>query len=130
MKHVYCSKCGTKLGITRKAIPSYGQIVDLIPPHECSEEVQELDMEKLSVPAFQVNVEDVENKFVQKLNDLSHVKDSRPPEYVRKEVDPKSSAPPGLLQSLRPQGIQTGRSILKDDPRERSLEGEQEPDDE
>jgi len=69
MRQFYCSQCGKHLTTFRKALPTYGTVIDLIDPHECSEEPVEFDLTPLSVPAF--NPEKSDKKFVQKLNELT-----------------------------------------------------------
>lgn len=107
MKHVYCSNCGMKMLIFRKALPKFGTIIDMVDPHECSEEPLELDLKPMDIPSFEV--EKKKGKFVQKLNELS-------PQSVRGKVGgidsndlgdrrfeqekPKTTAPESLLSML------------------------------
>lgn len=103
MKIVYCSNCGQRIEVIRKAFPKLGRIIEMIEPHECSEEPQTLDLTPLEVPAFNV---EPEGKFVQNLNNLyrpneegslfgNELKDRRQEEQV------KSSAPPSVLDTIK-----------------------------
>ena len=69
MKIVYCANCGTRLNISRKALPQYGRIIDVVEFHECPEEPVELDLTPVDVPMFVR--EDKKDKFVQKLDELA-----------------------------------------------------------
>ena len=97
-KIVYCSNCGQRLEITRKALKGYGRIIDLIPPHECSEEPQELDLTPIEIPTK------AEGKFVRNLDDLkvpsvstADLRDRRPSQDI------KSTAPASLLKQMKTQ---------------------------
>lgn len=97
-KFIYCSNCGTKLTIIRKALKGYGRIIELIDPHECPEEPLDLDLTPTEVP---VNKE-TDGKFVEKLNNL------RPSQVNtadlrdrRKESDIKTSAPASVIQQTK-----------------------------
>lgn len=99
-KFIYCSNCGTKLEIKRKALKNFGRIIDLVDPHTCTEEPQELDLTltPVDLPAG-------DEKFVQKLNELKpslgvstmDLKDRRKAEFV------KSTAPASILQNIKSQ---------------------------
>lgn len=97
MKVVYCSECGTALVVTRKAIKSLGRIIDIIDPHECSEEPADLNLDPMPTPSAE------DGKFVQNLNKLNvpSIKDTRPNDQV------KSSAPSNLLEQVK--GFQNSR---------------------
>lgn len=101
-KLTYCANCGLRLTVFKKAIPTYGRIVDLVLPHECTEEPIEFDITPIDVPAFQSD--EGNNKFVKKLNNLSpdrlpnldsDLRDRRPTEQV------KSTAPESLITNLK-----------------------------
>ncbi len=103
-KIFHCSNCGLRLSIYRKAMPKYGRILELVIPHECSEEPVEFDLSPLDSPTTMPDEKD--NKFVKKLNDLSlpslrpasvdlDLRDRRPTDQV------KSSAPESLLTHMR-----------------------------
>jgi hypothetical protein len=121
MKIVYCANCGTRLSISRKALPKYGVIVDIVEYHECPDKPVEFDLKPVDIPTF--NEKEGKNKFVQKLNELSpptvtgifggvSSNDLRDRRFESEEPTPntprstpKSSAPPGvfdLLKSLEP----------------------------
>lgn len=96
-KFIYCSECGTKLHIIRKALKGYGRIIDLVDPHKCPDEPIDLDLTPTEVPVKKK----VEGKFVEKLNNL------RPSQVNtadlrdrRKESDVKTSAPASVLNQL------------------------------
>ena len=116
MKQVYCSNCGTRLNIMRKALPKYATIIDVVEFHKCPPKPVEFDLTPVDIPVFQETKE--KNKFVSKLNDLSPVADFH--REVAKavlggistanlrdrrfEVDsekPKSSAPPSVLELVK-----------------------------
>jgi hypothetical protein len=96
-KVVYCSKCGTRIEVFRKAIKGYGRIIELIEPHECLETPIDLDLTPLEIPK-----KSAEGEFVRNLDNL------RPPSVStadlrdrRKEQDIKSSAPASILDQMR-----------------------------
>lgn len=103
-KFIYCSECGMKIPVIRKAMPNYGRIIDLIDPHVCLDEPAELDLgPETEVTAF--DQEEGEKKFVTKLNEL---KTSTPGAVStmdlrdrRNESDIKSSAPDSLLNGIQ-----------------------------
>ena len=79
IKTVYCANCGTRLNVSRKALPKYGKIIDIVEYHECPEDFVELELTQIDVPKFS-EVEG-KNEFVQNLNDLNPT-DSRNPEHT------------------------------------------------
>jgi hypothetical protein len=104
MRNFYCSQCGKHLTTFRKALPSHGTVIDLIDPHECSEEPVDFDLTPLNVPTF--NPEKGDKKFVQKLNELTPKKLNTFFENDLKDRRDEipSSAPPnvlGILKSLQ-----------------------------
>jgi len=120
MKTVYCSNCGTRLSIMRKALPKYATIVEIVEFHKCPPTPVEFDLTPVDIPVFQ-EIKG-KNKFVQKLNDL------RPRKDLHKEVEKavfggistadlrdrrfetsdekpqKSSAPPSVLEVVKGMG--------------------------
>jgi len=98
-KFIYCSQCGLKSTVTRKAIPGYGRIIDLIDPHECLEEPTELDLTPTEVPTNP----DIDRKFVENLNGLER------PSAVstfdlrdrRQESEVKTTAPISVLEQVK-----------------------------
>ena len=102
-KIFYCANCGLRLDVFRRAMPKYGRILELVTPHECSEEPVEFDLTPIDLPSPPPS--EKENKFVKKLNELSppspfhnpslDLRDRRPIEQV------KSSAPESLLTHLK-----------------------------
>ena len=104
MKLFYCSKCGTRLIVTRRALPKWNRIVDIVSYHTCPEELVELD---LTPEPFTTNYiqQPGDNEFVQKLNSLAppsamgpgfdQLKDRRTPEQV------KNTAPRGVLDLIK-----------------------------
>ncbi len=99
-RQFYCSQCGKHLTTFRKALPTYGTVIDLIDPHECSEEPIEFDLTPLHPSSFKP--ENVDNKFVQKLNELTP-KLNQPKEGKLRDRrnDVPSSAPPNVLGILK-----------------------------
>lgn len=98
MKFVYCSNCGKKLSIFRKALPKYGTIVNLVEYHECTEEPVEFDLTPVDVPIYTLT--EGKNKFVQKLNELASPRKTvfeRDVRDRRSEDATKSTAPKSLL---------------------------------
>ena len=110
MKVVYCSNCGTKLHVTRKALKKYSKIIDIVEYHECPDEPVELDLTPVDVPLFMAT--EGKDKFVKKMNDLSptsilgslgtHALRDRRFEELHKEQpkDKFSSAPQALLNQI------------------------------
>ena len=101
-KQYFCANCGMRLNVYRKALPKYGRILDLVDPHECTDEPMELDLTPIDIPLPMSDEKD--NKFVKKLNKLSpppsfvpdrDLKDRRPSDQV------KSSAPESLLANIK-----------------------------
>ena len=90
-----------RLEVYRKAMPKYGRVLDLVTPHECSDEPVEFDLTPLDIPTIPPPGD---NKFVKKLNELSppplpnldrELRDRRPTEQV------KSSAPESLIAHIK-----------------------------
>ena len=102
-KFVYCSHCGTKLPITRRAMPKYNIIVEIIPPHECSEEVVPFDVKPNPAPTMS------NDKFIQKLNELNPLPEGSTPSFDPGDRRPKdivkdaTTAPKTLLDVLKSQ---------------------------
>lgn len=102
-KFVYCSSCGAKLPVTRKALKRHQRIIDLVDQHECLEEMRGLDLDEIG----EFTAEPVgDKKFVKKLNDLSpppsigaistdNLSDRRIPEHIK-----QSAAPKGLIDQF------------------------------
>lgn len=98
IKTIYCANCGTPLEVTRMALPKIGRIISVVQPHECLDEPLDLNLEPLPLPnPKQDDKVKNENKFVQKLNDLTKPLDRREGDTMRKE---KSTAPTGILNNL------------------------------
>jgi len=96
-KLTFCSNCGLRLNIYRKALPKYGRIVDLIEPHECTEESVEFDLTPTDVPKFKPSEKG--NKFVKKLNELS------PPNFPNPNLDLRDRRPSDQVKSTAPESI-------------------------
>lgn len=102
-KIIYCSNCGQRLTLIRKAFPKLGHILEVVDPHECTKEPQELDLTPMQVPQFQP---EPKGKFVQNLNELyskpegsllnNTLKDRRPDDQTK-----SSSAPNAVLDTLK-----------------------------
>lgn len=125
-RNFYCSKCGMRLSIVRKALPRYGAIVDLVVHHECAETPVEFDMTPLTENFPALNED--EHQFVKKLNDLSPKRvsatigtdDLCDRRFDREEND-KSSAPKSILGMIK--GM--SNSIPAHDLKESDLEREE-----
>ncbi len=88
MKQLFCANCGTKLTITRKAMPKYATIIDLVEYHICLEKPIEPNLTAVDTTAF-VRV-DGKDKFVQSLNKLN-----KPPMKM-----PEGPRTPGMTSTL------------------------------
>jgi hypothetical protein len=106
MHFVYCSECGTRIIVARKAMPNYNVILDIISPHVCPSEPIPFDGVRVQVPAF-IKIPD--GKFVRNLYELDPPKglahldepgDRREKEHV-KSSDSASSAPKSVLDTLK-----------------------------
>ena len=97
---IYCSACGHKSLVHRKALPNYGKIIDVIEPHVCTEEVQELDLKPMEVRTQPLKGS---NKFVDYLNELKpKVKDIFEPTGDKRSKEfIKSSAPESIISNLK-----------------------------
>lgn len=105
MKHVYCAECGTKLEVTRKALPKYSTIIDIVPWHQCLDTPIEFD---LSVNPIPIEPKMPDGKFVRNLNKLEPsiprvmaegevIGDRRPSDQVKQT----SIAPKNLLDQMK-----------------------------
>lgn len=98
-KFIYCENCGRKLSISRKALPQYGRIIDLVEYHECYDEPVDIDLTPITIPV----VGEKKEKFVKKLNDLRpstvsmDMRDRRPPEHVKQA----STAPTSIVEQIQ-----------------------------
>lgn len=50
MKQFYCSQCHKELTITRKALPKFGVIVELVDPHVCLDVAADFNFAPAEVP--------------------------------------------------------------------------------
>lgn len=122
MKCVYCAKCGTRLTLTRKALPKYGRIIDLVESHECLDEPVEFDLSPVDVPTFAEPVKEGDDKFVQNLNKLQpqpstiELGDRRDIADIKKETS--SSAPRTLLDNMKAMHPTAPVHDVKDEPKE------------
>ena len=107
MKIVYCSECGTRLNVMRKAMPKYGAVINVVEYHDCPDEPVELDLTPVDIPTF--DPPEGKDQFVQKLNKLSplttsgdvsteDLRDRRGREHIKD--DSVSSAPKDLLDNM------------------------------
>lgn len=98
-KFVYCANCGRKLAITRKALPQFGRIIDLVEHHECYDEPVEIDLTPTTIPI----VGEKKEKFVKKLNELrqptitSNFRDRRPNEHIKQIT----TAPQSIIEQIK-----------------------------
>ncbi len=119
MKCVYCSNCGLRLAVIRKALPKYGRIIDLIEPHKCLDEPVEFDLTPIDVSVPSVNSGN-KNAFVQKLNELQpssigteNLTDRRKTEDIKGD---SSSAPRTLLDNIKSMHNTTPVNDMSDEP--------------
>jgi hypothetical protein len=99
---VYCSTCGTCLPITRKALPKYSTIINMIDQHTCPEVLVELVLTENPPPStvkkedkkFASSLDDSSPKVVQDL-DSPTLSDKRAKELIR------STAPTSLLNAVK-----------------------------
>lgn len=103
MKRVYCSNCGMPLEVTRKAMPKYNTIIDIVDPHECTGEVQELNLKSNPVPTFDTNTPESERKFANGLDtspsvDTEALRDRRSSEHTKQGT---STAPRSVLSAVK-----------------------------
>lgn len=119
MKCVYCSNCGTRLAVTRKALPKYGRIIDLIEPHECLDEPVEFDLTPIDV-SVPIVAGEGKNAFVQNLNKLQpsptgteDLTDRRKKEDIKGEP---SSAPQTLLDNIQSMHNTTPANDMSNEP--------------
>lgn len=114
MKVVYCANCGTRLNITRKAMPKLGKIIDIVEYHICPDEPVEFDLTPVDLPTFTEDAEN--NKFIKSLNDLQppsilgslrsdDLRDRRPTEQI------KTTAPSSLNDLIKSLGPSTPENI-------------------
>ena len=92
MNLVYCSQCGKKIQVFRKALPQYSRIIDMIQPHFCEELAEiEWDLTPFPIPANAASLKG--DKFNDKLDEtLPKVKDlgdRRPVEFVKPALGDK-----------------------------------------
>ena len=120
MKCVFCTNCGLRITVTRKALPKYGRIIDLIEPHECLDEPVEFDLTPIEVPAFTNVPERNKNAFVQKLNELQpspigtkNLTDRRKTEDIKGD---SSSAPRTLLDNIKSMHNTTPVNDMSNEP--------------
>lgn len=97
MKSVFCSQCGQELPVTKKGMPKFSRIVNLIDPHECLPEIAELDWAPSPAPLPESGTQE----FVQKLNELQPKPKFEPVDKRSSEHTKDTSAPNGVLNALR-----------------------------
>lgn len=114
-KFIYCSQCGLKSNVTRKAIAGYGRIIDLVDPHVCAEVPADLDLTPTEIPR-----EAGDRKFVKNLNGLD-----KPGEVStfdlrdrRQESDVKTTAPISVLDHLKTAGGSHPEGDINQEPTE------------
>lgn len=117
-KHLYCARCGLEVFWTRRALPRMGIILDLVEPHECSDEVTLPEgVNEVPAPIQRTKPTNLDTmfadfKFGKKLNDLEPAPvpaanplnegpgDKRPKKGEREELV-TSTAPIGVLDSVK-----------------------------
>jgi hypothetical protein len=66
---IFCSECGMRLLISRKAVKTAGIIVGLVDPHTCLEIPIVPDFKSITIPIFEPSK--AKGKFADKLEDIS-----------------------------------------------------------
>lgn len=117
-KEFFCANCGTRLTLTRKALPQFGRIVDLVEWHECLEEPIELNLTPIENPPI---VSEEKRAFAKSLNALQsravvgqlgtdNLRDRRPSEQV------KSTAPQDLLNQVSNMAPSVPENNINEEP--------------
>lgn len=88
MKQVWCSRCGTKLQVYQKALPQFSRVIEVIQPHECTEEVAEIEWDLMPFPLPAVPDAIQDDKFIKKLDEtapklIPEPGDRRPADQVK-----------------------------------------------
>ena len=123
MNAIYCSKCGLKLNLTRKAYPKHGIVVDLVDPHECLEIPIEPEVLAKS-PRFEVFGEEPARLPYKGRFDPRGISSGPKPGMLdseglkdrRFEVNEKSTAPVSLLKNMGTMRNATPENPLVDEP--------------
>lgn len=99
-KQYYCSYCGTKLIVTRKALPNKGYIIELVEPHDCDER----NVENITDAAKPVSPDIREMQIMSKVPPPEDEDNFPTPEFRdrRDKKDIKSTAPFNVLTQLDP----------------------------
>ena len=108
MRNFYCANCGTRLTVTRRALPKYATIIDIVEVHKCSKEPIEFDLKPV-FDTYALDKNEDKQKFVQSLNELDQptvstafLRDRRfdPEPGVTKLLKAKSTAPPTIFKII------------------------------
>lgn len=97
---IYCSNCGLLLKLTRKALPKYGTVLDLVDPHTCLE----VPVDPASIIIDATPIGEIP-KFVSSLNDLESSRNQGMARVHKENY--------GEGKSLRPSSM-TGTNDLRD----------------
>lgn len=96
-KIYFCSKCNTQLTITRRALPKFNRIIEVVYPHICPDIALPLEFEPNPVTTYS------DEKTVQKSNDLrlpgistEDLRDRRSAEHIK-----GSSAPLSVIDMIK-----------------------------
>ncbi len=116
-KSFFCANCGTCLTLTRKALPEFGRIIDLIEWHECLEEPVELDLTPIDNPpineekrSFTNNLENLQSRATVGTLGTDDFRDRRPGEHV------KSTAPQDLISQIKNSIPSQPKNDILEDP--------------
>lgn len=112
MKIFYCANCGTRLRIFRKALPKYGRIIDLVEHHLCPSEPVSIDLTPdpgtpyVETGKFVETLDELKNNVSSNSTDFTGVgtedlRDRRSAEFTKPDIEPTSSAPPGLIDQMK-----------------------------
>lgn len=101
----YCSNCGIRLTITKRALPKFSTVIDIVEYHTCPSQKVPFDLSPNPSPAYLPQTD--KRKFVEELDEIEplginelnekiiELRDRRPDSQV------KTTAPPGILRHLK-----------------------------
>ena len=121
MKQFYCSQCHKELTVTRRALPKYATIVELVDPHTCLEVPVEFNFKPAEVPtkAKETDKQYLDNTFGPKGFGSVSTADLRDRRFEGDaESKTKTSAPGSILSMIDSMANTTPVKPLTDLPSE------------
>ena len=97
-KNLYCSQCHLELKMTRKALPKYATIVELVEPHTCLEIPVEFNFNPAEVPIWKLGI-DADRPIIPKGFGSVSTADLRDRRFEPKS-DVKSTAPESIRSMI------------------------------